>query len=79
MRESGAEQAEHIRQAIRKGNLDRLPDILAAIESTGAIEYTARLAAHESEQAIDALSALDDSPFRAALATLARFAVQRDR
>lgn len=79
MRESSADAAEHIRQAIRKGSLDRLPDILSAIESTGAIEYTARLAAHESEQAIDALSALDDSPFRSALAALARFAVQRDR
>ncbi|HMM44878.1 MAG TPA: polyprenyl synthetase family protein [Candidatus Macondimonas sp.] len=79
MRESTHDEAEYIRQAIRKGSLDRLPDILSAIESTGAIEYTARLAAHESEQAIDALSALDESPFRASLAALARFAVQRDR
>ena len=79
MRESTHDEAEYIRQAIRKGSLDRLPDILSAIESTGAIEYTVRLAAHESEQAIDALSALDESPFRASLAALARFAVQRDR
>jgi octaprenyl-diphosphate synthase len=79
MRQASPEQAECIRQAIRKGSLERLPEILAAIESTGAIDYTARLAAHESEQAIDALLALDDSAFRRSLANLARFAVQRDR
>ena len=79
MRHANPEQTDRIREAIRKGSLERLPDILEAIEATGAIDYTARLAIHESEQAIDALEALDDSVFRRSLAELARFAVQRDR
>jgi octaprenyl-diphosphate synthase len=76
-----AATAQLIRDAITGkdgGNrLEKLPQILAAIESTGGLEYTARLAKTEAEQAVAALAALPDTPFRSGLASLADFAVSR--
>jgi octaprenyl-diphosphate synthase len=66
-----------IREAIAGAGRERLGEILAAIESTGGLEYTARLAKTEAEQAIAALASLPDTPFRSGLAALARFAVSR--
>jgi octaprenyl-diphosphate synthase len=60
-----------------ENRLEKLPQILATIESTGGLEYTARLAKTEAEQAIAALAALPDTPFRSGLARLADFAVSR--
>ena len=54
-----------------------LQEILAAIESTGGLQYTARLAQAEADQAVAALRALPETPYRAGLASLARFAVER--
>jgi len=66
-----------IREVIRTGGLDRLEPVMAAIESTGGLEYTARLAQIEADQALAALAALPDTPYRDGLAALARFAVAR--
>ncbi len=70
-------QQNMIRAAIEHGSRERLPEILAVIESTGAIAYTAALARQESEQAVAALAALPESPYKTALIELARFAVER--
>ncbi|MFM2287931.1 MAG: hypothetical protein RL684_1074 [Pseudomonadota bacterium] len=66
-----------IRDAIAGPGRERLGEILAAIESTGGLQYTARLAKAECDKAVAALSALPDTPFRAGLAALARFSVAR--
>ena len=50
---------------------------MAAIESTGALEYTRRLAQDEADRALMALQALPETPFKQGLAALARFAVER--
>ena len=71
------EQRELIRLAVAQGGLSQLAGITEAIESTGGLEYTARLARAESESALAALSGLPETPFSAALRTLARFAVER--
>jgi octaprenyl-diphosphate synthase len=55
--------------------LAQLEPIIAAIDSTGGLEYAARLAQSESERALKALDALPDTPYRKGLAALARFAV----
>jgi octaprenyl-diphosphate synthase len=69
-------QRAAIREAIRRGGLAQLEPVIAAIDATGGLEYTAELARQQSEQAIRALTPLADSPYRQALAGLARFAVE---
>ena len=66
-----------IRAAIEHGGREQLGAILGAIESTGGLQYTARLAQAEADLAIAALAALPETPFRNGLAALARFAVER--
>jgi octaprenyl-diphosphate synthase len=68
---------EAIRGAIENGGLERLDDIVLAIESTGALEYTRRLAQDEAGKALTALHALPETPYKHGLAALARFAVER--
>jgi octaprenyl-diphosphate synthase len=77
-RSDDAGASELIRRAIRDGgSLAELEPILAAIESTGALEYTRALAQDEADQALTALQALPETPYKNALSALARFAVER--
>lgn len=66
-----------LREAIEKGGLDRIDEVLAAVESTGALAYTSRRAAEEALLAKQALADIPDSPYRRALLDLADFSVQR--
>jgi octaprenyl-diphosphate synthase len=75
LRHGDKSQQAAIRLAIENGGLAQLEPIVAAIESTGGLEYAARLAQGESERALKALDALPDTPYRSGLAALARFAV----
>jgi octaprenyl-diphosphate synthase len=77
MREGDAATAKLIRAAIEGGGRDQLAQILHSIESTGGLKYTARLAQAEATEALAALSALPETPFRSGLAALTRFAVER--
>ncbi len=77
MRAGTPEQASAIRQAIEQGGLERIEQIGAAIESTGALAYTSRLAQAEANRAIAAIEALPESPFKAALVGLAMFSANR--
>jgi octaprenyl-diphosphate synthase len=74
---SGTEtQRAAIRRAIEQGGLEQLELVVAAIESTGGLEYTARVAREELERALTSLEALPDSSYKDGLAALARFAVE---
>jgi octaprenyl-diphosphate synthase len=76
--EVGSEtQRALLREAIEKGGREHIGAVMQAIESTDAIEYTARLAAEEAGLAKQALAILPPSSFRSALAALADFAVKR--
>jgi octaprenyl-diphosphate synthase len=66
-----------IREVIRSGGRERLDEIMATIESTGGLEYTARLAQTEADHALAALAALPETAYRGALADLVRFAIAR--
>jgi octaprenyl-diphosphate synthase len=66
-----------LRDVIEHGGTDRMPEVIAAIESTDAIAYTAGLAAGEAELAKRALDALPASAFCSALAAVADFSVER--
>jgi octaprenyl-diphosphate synthase len=66
-----------LRRAIETGGGGNLDEVLAAIESAGSIQYTARLAALEADKARQALAILPESPYRQALTAVADFAVAR--
>lgn len=70
-------QAEIIRQAIRDGGRKEIQVVIDAVESTGAIAYTARAAQAEAELALEALHNVPMSPYRQALQGLAEFSVSR--
>jgi octaprenyl-diphosphate synthase len=72
-----AEQQSVIRTSIEQGSIEELPRITAAIESTGGLAYTARLARREVTLAIEALAQLPESAYKQALRELADFAVNR--
>lgn len=72
-----ASESALIRTAIEHGGRDKLTEIRAAIESTGAITYTLALAEREAAEADAALISIPPSEFRDVLSGLTRFAVQR--
>jgi len=70
-------ERQMIRSAVEEGGLDHLDEIHTVIESTGALEYTAKRAQEAADIAIDALSSIPDSEYKEALITIADFAVKR--
>ena len=74
---SDAASAAMIREAIEQGGTEQQAPILEMVERSGGLDYTARLAEGEANKAEEALAAIPASPYRDALAGLARFAVSR--
>ena len=72
------EPADLIRNAIKRGSLEHLEQIRAAIVETGAIRYTRERARQETELALHALEGLPQSEYLDALFALARFATERN-
>ena len=77
LREGTVEQAALVRHAIQKGGIEDLDSIREAVEASGALDYTARLAREHADRAIACLEALPASVYRDALVELTRFAVAR--
>ncbi|MDN3609006.1 octaprenyl diphosphate synthase [Vibrio ostreicida] len=78
MRKGTPEQAKLIREAIEKANgMEKIHDVLNAMEQTGSLEYTRQKAYREADQAIDELAVLPESPYKEALVTLAHMSVHR--
>lgn len=78
LREGAPEQAAVVRSALEQTDRAQLPQVLAAVAQTGALDYARSKAEAETEQAVACLSALPQSPYRDALEALARFAVARN-
>lgn len=72
------EQQQLIRQTLKDGGLDNLPEILETIKTCNAIEYTKQFAAREIDSALSALKVLPDSVYKEALTALAQLALNRD-
>ena len=70
-------QAKIIHDSISNGGLENINLIKDAINSTGAISYTAEIAKQESELAINTLNQLPSSKYLDALHLLAKFSVER--
>lgn len=77
MQQGSEAEAKLIRQAIRKGGLEQLPEVLEIIKRTGALEYTREKAAACSETAKHCLQALPESAFQASLYHLTDLALGR--
>ncbi len=78
MQNGSEQQASMIREAIEKANgMDKLKEILAAMDETGSLEYTRQQAYKEADKAIAELSVLEESEYKQALITLAHMSVHR--
>lgn len=78
MQQAPKEKAQIIIDAIKNGSRDSFQEVYAVVKSTQAIQDTLQRADDEAAQAIAALDVLEDSVYKEALASLAKFAVQRD-
>jgi octaprenyl-diphosphate synthase len=78
LKQGNPRQRELIRSAIEEGGLAQIDEVMDAIESTGAITYTARRAEDEASRAIAALATIPDSPYKQALLDLAHFSAHRN-
>ena len=66
-----------IRRAIETGGTDQMPQIIAIVQQTGALQATRDAAAAEAQRALDALQALPQNPYSNALGQLASQLLQR--
>jgi len=77
MQHSSGSDQELLRTAVTEGHTQHVAKILKIIESTGGTEYTLRAAKRHSELAIEAISNLPDSEYKAGLEQVCNFAIER--
>ena len=73
-----AEQQALVRSCIEQGDEQHFDAVLAAISSSGALDYTHRAAERAAAQARTALAGVADSQFKNSLLDLCTFAVDRN-
>lgn len=78
LKQGSIKQQDTIKQSLMQNSLEQLPEVLAAITETKAIEHTKNLAATEVKKAQLALNALPDTVYKKALSELADYAIHRD-
>jgi octaprenyl-diphosphate synthase len=74
---ASAEEQTLIKNALRAKSQEHMPEILAVVEKSGALEYTYDAAVEETNLALSCLADLPDNPYKAALGTLATFSLSR--
>ncbi len=74
---SSPDDTARLRAIVENGGAEDLALVTRTIESSGGLEYTARLAQRETDLAIEALGRLPDSAHKDALCALAEIAVAR--
>lgn len=78
MQQGDATQSALVRSVIEQGGgLQQFDAILAAVRTSGALDYARRCAREESVRALAMLSNVPDSPYKQHLVRLAHFAVDR--
>ncbi|MGC3874162.1 octaprenyl diphosphate synthase [Halomonas sp. GXIMD04776] len=77
MNRGTTEQTQLIRKTIRKGGLEQLNEVMAIVNTTGALDYTRQRAEEMASLALAQLDALPESRYRDTMADLARLAVDR--
>ncbi|WP_150118924.1 octaprenyl diphosphate synthase [Collimonas fungivorans] len=78
MEHGSAEQRALVRSCIENGDEQHFDEILAAITSSGALNYTRHEAEKASQRAAAAISGLPNSQFKDSLLQLSVFAVDRN-
>nr|WP_016834237.1 octaprenyl diphosphate synthase [Herbaspirillum lusitanum] len=78
MENGSPEQRELVRSCIENGDEQHFDQILAAITSSGALDYTRREAQKAAQRAADAVQSLPDSKYKNSLLELSTFAVDRN-
>ncbi len=78
MARSDTATRERLRGIVERGDASALPEVLAAIHATGALDYSRDRAREYAHAAEAALHSLPDTEASAALRGLARYAVSRD-
>ncbi|WP_291982735.1 polyprenyl synthetase family protein [Candidatus Accumulibacter sp. ACC005] len=78
LRNGNPEQAACVRRAIENGGRDDFPQVLAAIRTTGALDYARQKAKVEAELAAAALDVVPASQYKDSLLELCLFAVARN-
>ncbi len=78
MAHSDAATRARLRGIVERGDVDALPEAVAAIRAQGSLDYSRARAAEYAAAAERELDALDDNEAVAALRGLARYAVDRD-
>jgi len=77
MQRGTPEQREMIRQAIIHGEVERMPDIVAVVKATGALDATREAAVVQAEAARALLQGLEPSVYKDSLLQLALHSVHR--
>ncbi|MCW5296786.1 octaprenyl diphosphate synthase [Herbaspirillum lusitanum] len=78
MENGSPEQRELVRSCIENGDEQHFDQILAAITSSGALDYTRREAQKAAQRAANAVQSLPDSKYKNSLLELSTFAVDRN-
>jgi octaprenyl-diphosphate synthase len=78
MAHSDAATRQRLRAIIEQGDIDALPEAIAAIRAQGSLDYSRARAVEYAEAAERALDGLEDNEAVAALRGLARYAIERD-
>jgi octaprenyl-diphosphate synthase len=79
MNHGTAGQRDMVREAIEHGRTTHFEEIMAAIGSTGALQYTRQRAREEADAGLAALTGVPPSEHRQALVAIAEHSVARDR
>ncbi|WP_020207823.1 polyprenyl synthetase family protein [Gilvimarinus chinensis] len=78
MSRAPAAERDTIRNAISNGDASKLEEVVAIVESTGAMDYTLKAAEKAVQQAHAALEPLAATPYRQAMADIADFSLGRN-
>jgi octaprenyl-diphosphate synthase len=78
MAKAGATARERLAAIIRAGDTGALPEVLAAIDASGSLDYSRQVAGRYAAAAEAALAGLPANDWTEALRGLARYAIQRD-
>jgi octaprenyl-diphosphate synthase len=77
MRQGSESQADCVRQALANASRDHFQQVLAAVQSCGALEYAHQEAVKAAQRAITAIAPLPESDAKRALRELAELSVDR--
>ena len=79
MRHGAPAERERVREAIREGHTEHFDAIMAAIHSTGALDYARQRAREEVDAGRAAIAGFPDNPYHQTLLAIAEHAIERDR